>query len=468
MSLSRVPGNGARRLIYLLGVGVLASASLAACGSSGTSPTSTGSSSAAAPASTSSEPSSATGLAGATDQTPVVTSYNPAFAVKYIEGTAGPAHASEPPVEIGWVNEDAGPASDPEMTAAAKIAVQLINAKLGGIHGAPLKLVTCSTTSIEQTQQCADQFANNHAIKMIVQGQISNVGGEDTLYQAASATNKPLIIAQPNGPADDQGQGPFAFLTGGNVQWAVLDNLITSGKLGKVTKASIVYIDVPAAYGARDTVQSQLKAANISVSLVGVPPTANGPGWESAVASAGGASANVVGIIGTSDACVAVAQFLKSVHSTAKIVGPTSCFGPAVIQALGTIPNGYYSTVMSNYLIPDAVTGTNIYLGAMRQYGGPNIEVGIFAPQGFAGIMNAARFLNQIGPDKINVGSFRSAAEAFKGPAYMAPGVMQCGKIKNNPALCSSYADIYEWDNGKWLSVESSLSGNPANGANGL
>ena len=139
-----------------------------------------------------------------------------------------------------------------------------------------------------------------------------------------------------------------------------------------------------------------------------------------------------------------------------------------MIQSYGTIPNGYYSTVMSNYLIPDSITGTDIYLGAMHKYGTGTVQYGVFAPQGFAGIMNAALFLNKIGADKINSDNFRTAAQAFTGPAYMAPGPVQCGQLKNSPALCSSYANIYQWNDGKWTSVQSSLTGNPANGASGL
>jgi len=400
-------------------------------------------------------------LAEASDQVPQIAEFDPSMAVAYVGGSPEAADDELEPVRIGWVVQDAGPGASPESTSAAEAAVDFINAELGGIRGRPLELEICSAPSAEETQQCGVEFANNDDIRMIVQGP-NFVGGQESLYRSASSTDKAVIIALPSSPEEITAQGPYAFLATGGVPQEALAQLIKSGHLGDIESVTIVHLAIPAAESiARTYFEEQLSETGIDVQRVPVQATATAPEIQAAVQAAGGGTADIVIGIVAAPGCISIPQALDLLQSDALYTGVSACLAPSVIEALGGIYEGYYATTVSNYLIPDDESGTRIYLGAMQRYGTPDIRVDYLSGNAFAAIMNAARFLNEVGPDDMNEDSFRAAAEAFEGPAWMAPGPMTCGEIEGAPAMCGRGADIYGYIDGEWSSVRSTITGDP-------
>ncbi|MGH3282390.1 MAG: hypothetical protein ACRDNW_25090, partial [Trebonia sp.] len=139
----------------------------AACSSSSSS------SSSSAPAAGSAASSPAAGSGSTASPTSAGTNTSAAFAgsvtnyQKYV-GASGAANSSLSPVTIGWVNEQGGQPNQsfPEATRAAKAAVKFINAKLGGVHGHPVKLSTCFIAGVEaQGTTCGDQMVNTKGVE---------------------------------------------------------------------------------------------------------------------------------------------------------------------------------------------------------------------------------------------------------------------------------------------------------------
>ncbi|MET9969233.1 ABC transporter substrate-binding protein, partial [Streptomyces sp. NPDC006356] len=135
-------------------------------------------------------------------------------AVKYIGGKAGKATGSLSPVTIGWVNEQGGSSSTPEATAAVTAAVKLINERLGGIDGHPLKVRSCFVkSSAEEGQACAQDMYNDANVRIVLTGATSLAA--EPLHSVLGK-KKPVLGSTPSGSSDltaanayYTGAGPF-------------------------------------------------------------------------------------------------------------------------------------------------------------------------------------------------------------------------------------------------------------------
>ncbi|HXD64679.1 MAG TPA: hypothetical protein VNV17_08685, partial [Solirubrobacteraceae bacterium] len=154
-----------------LGVVALAATLMVAtgCGSSKSSST-TSSASASATSSTAAAtaPAATPGSGGAGSAS--VTNY-----LTYVDGKAGKANSSLPPVTVGWVNQQGGQQVIGALaTNGAQLAVKYINDQLGGIDGHPLVLSTCFITSAEEEgTTCAQKFLANKSISVIDVGAVA-------------------------------------------------------------------------------------------------------------------------------------------------------------------------------------------------------------------------------------------------------------------------------------------------------
>ncbi|HWV84805.1 MAG TPA: ABC transporter substrate-binding protein, partial [Capillimicrobium sp.] len=176
-----------RALLAMLCIGAAALV-LAACGDSDDD---SGTAAATAPAETAAAdtqaaaPSDEEGSGGLGEES--VTDY-----VAYVGGTAGPADESLPPVTIGWVNQEGGQEEiGAAATQGAELAVKVLNEKLGGINGHPVKLEKCFIRDAEEEgTTCAQKLVNNPDVKVIVMGGVA-IGIES--FYSTIAGKKPVI-----------------------------------------------------------------------------------------------------------------------------------------------------------------------------------------------------------------------------------------------------------------------------------
>lgn len=111
-------------------------------------------------------------------------------------GTADPP-AGEP-VRIGFVNLEGGVVSLPEIRVGAEVAVEHINADLGGVQGRPVELVTCELDlTPEKSIDCANQLVEAD-VAMVVLGIDVSIDAALPIYEAAGI---PLVGNAPFTPA---------------------------------------------------------------------------------------------------------------------------------------------------------------------------------------------------------------------------------------------------------------------------
>jgi branched-chain amino acid transport system substrate-binding protein len=170
----------------------VAALTAAGCGSSGSTSSSTPSSTSSSNSNSAANSAQGSGGAGAKS----VTNY-----LAYTGGKAGKADSSLPPVYIGWLNQQGGSqAIGPLATNGAQMAVNCINAELGGVDGHPLKLSTCFITSAEEEgTTCGQQFAANHKIDVIAEGGIA-IGIQP--FYSSIGTKTPVIAGVAVTPTD--------------------------------------------------------------------------------------------------------------------------------------------------------------------------------------------------------------------------------------------------------------------------
>ena len=183
----------------------VAAVAVAGCGSSSSSSSSQSSSAAGGGATTSAAATSST-AAGTTSASAgtgsggagaeAVTDY-----LKYVDGKAGKANASLPPVTIGWINQQGGQqAIGPLATAGAQMAVKYINAELGGVDGHPVQLKTCFITSAEEEgKTCAQQLLADKSVQVIDEGAVAI--GIQSFYSTIAGA-KPVIVGVAVTPVD--------------------------------------------------------------------------------------------------------------------------------------------------------------------------------------------------------------------------------------------------------------------------
>jgi branched-chain amino acid transport system substrate-binding protein len=423
----------------LLSAGLLAfgvAVALAACGSSSSN-------------SRTSSPASSSGdsLTTAPTSSASAPTANVKTGVSYTGGQPGRANPSASPITIGWVNsQGGGPFVFPEATVAAEIATKFVNEQLGGIGGHPLRLVTCKVAGQEADGQvCGQQMANDAAISAVALGNLFI--GNGPLYTAL-AGKKPVIGTVSTSPDDLTAHDAY-FLMGS--QSTLFGGLATYVKEGlKAKSAAVIYEAAPGADTAGFAVRDALKALGVAVKAVGYPPSATD--LSAALTAAGAQTADVVVPMVAAPGCIASYKGLQELGLQSKPVATSAlCTDPAVVGATGDLPRWSYQFT-ANPSNPAGNPQVALYDAVMQQYGGKHVNyLGGSAVSSFGEIMTIAKLLNHIGATKVSAATIRSQVKAFRGPVFLGPPSVECGKTSATPSICAdqSTAQTYLGGN-KW------------------
>jgi branched-chain amino acid transport system substrate-binding protein len=405
---------------------------LAACGSSSNSTTSTGgsTSSSGGSATTTSSGGSSAALSSAAAQ------YAP-----FTGGTAGKA-ASGTPINIGYINNEGGVPSFPDATAAAKVAVQFVNAQLGGVGGRPVKLVTCFPLNEGQGQTCAQQFLNDSSISLIVDG-VTPVGSA-SFFQTIGG-KKPVIEAVPATPNDVQAKHAYGISSGGFA--AGNDATYVANTLKAKTVGVLGASDDPGSVAAVNVLKGALQKLGVKVTVATYTTTSSD--LLPALSASGGNKNDVIYMDSVSTPnCISAAKAAQQAAITKPIVGVNACVTSVVKQALGDFPKW---TTRWNQEDPYAQGSADVkaYNTVMASYN-PKAETAGTAGTVFSAVMLAVKMLNQAGASATPA-SLESALSAFKGPAPMLPPNLKFGAIPGMPALGTLASRMYTYGgNGQW------------------
>ena len=432
-----------------LGVVAMAATLMVAtgCGSSNSSSTT---SSASASATSSSSTAAATtpaatpgsGGAGAA----AVTNY-----LTYVDGKAGKANPSLPPVTVGWVNQQGGQQVIGALaTNGAQLAVKYVNDQLGGIDGHPLVLSTCFITSAEEEgTTCAQKFLANKSISVVDVGAVAI--GIQSLYSTLG-TSKPVITGVSVTPVDSTKAN--AVILFGDVTHVLGPFGTYASQVLHAKTAALVYPDIAGITDGAAAIAASLKAAGVKVKSVAYDP--NETDLIGPLTSAGASSADLVIPYTEAGGCVDLAKGLKQLGITdaKKILSAPLCLNSQVAQGLGgDFPIWTYAIASSLYGDPTD-PGMPPYMKITAQYGQTAEAPDPWNIVSFGQMLTTARFLNQLGYSGITPSAVLAKAKAFTGPVALGAPSLQCGKYPSAPAVCNDRTQFFLYK-GKHVFVKS-------------
>lgn len=419
---------------------VVGTALAAGCGASGA--TGAGSPGGAAPAS--SQPTSAGASASAASSNPPnypVTNY-----LAYVGGKAGAADPSLSPVEIGWVNQQGG-ANDlaPEATKGAQMSVDYINQHLGGIHGHPLKLVTCFVPDkVSSAAQCGQQMANDPKVQAVAVGAVTI--GNQAMESALKPTRKPVIFGV-SANETDVSYKPGFLLFGDSLH---LEGPLATfiGKDLHAKTASIVYENVPGNSLNATVIANGLKLEHVATKEVGFDPTTTDLSGPLIAAQAQAKDVLVALVFG--DECVNVNKALQQLNITKPVVTNVTCISSSIIKGDGGVLPSWYYAVGSSLASDASDPSGAAFAKVAKLYGDQSLVSDNWITVTFSQILTIARLLNQVGPANATAARITSAMRAFKGPLLWGPPHLVCGKYTSAPSVCNDEVQFFHFANGKF------------------
>lgn len=346
----------------------------------------------------------------------------------------GAADSSLEPVKIGFVNQSEGTPSFAGPLAAAKVAVDYVNAKLGGIGGHPLELVDCNTgLDPDSNQKCAQQMVNDDSIKVVttqfvlgsdafwpVLEQAGLVGLEGTPLNTTDLTS-PAAIAYSPGPGTVVGLADYAVKALGatsltivaeanNGGQAVIDNVAAAPQLAGIDIKSVLA-------GGADTDLAGALQANPSDAYV---------------------------LVTAAGSCVQVAKALEQIGSDKPVLAVSSCSDGSVVGEVGKQVSGWYVGAPS--VLPGLIQDDpelKLFTDTMDAAGNAD-DIGLTASsQTFGQIITLWELGNQIGVDNLSRDSWKDALLGFTGPAFLGPRTLSC-LLPGLPSLCTTEMRIMQ------------------------
>ena len=332
------PATKSHRLRRLAAVALVGSIAIAACGSSSSSKPAATTTAAANPGTTAGTPTTA---ATPTTVATLATAATPATA----STTAGTDRTGQT-IKVGVVNQDSGPVPFPDFRAGAEVAIKNINDS-GGINGAKLETVSCSTSlSPESSINCANQ--------MIEAGVVLAYTGADFTAEAGlpayTEAKIPVLTTVGWGPSLETTPGVHIL---GSANGATAVGALALMQQLKLTKIALAYDNVPAAqHFAQDTVPAIAK--NMGIEVQPIPVDTAAPDFASIVATAQAGGAQAFWGIQAEPGCTAMVNAALAANFNGPIIAG-SCTD--YINAIGDKSVGTYSVLTQ--LNPDTGGGAS-------------------------------------------------------------------------------------------------------------
>lgn len=387
---------------------------------------------------------------GTTSSAPNAVDANYPSALTFLGGTADKPTGDT--VTIGWVNNEGGQPAIPEASVGMRAAVKLINEKLGGIQGHPVKISECLIVSAEEEgTKCAQQFLNDNDVNMVVAGPLQFGGAS---FYATMDGKKPVVGALAASPPDFSAKNTFF----GNSQLALIAGIAHYTEQYLMPKTvTIVNPDSPSANAFIQQLIPLFEDAGIEVKAVTFPSTATDL-LSTVVAGKAASSDAVVGIVFGSQ-CASLAKALEQGGAKdVPVVTLGLCYDKSVKEANGDYPEWDYAFPNEAELDPNSVNARE-YLAALAQYAPKDAPQGAFAEMGFGGLIMAAKVLNQAGPTA-STDKIVSTIKGLSGPQYLNGPDFKCGQTPAVPTTCAAAVRMYgyrgadKWSDltdGKWI-----------------
>jgi branched-chain amino acid transport system substrate-binding protein len=370
------------------------------------------------------------------------------MALKFTGGKAGKADAGLKPVEIGFVNQSGSTPAYPEYIGAATAAVKLINDRLGGIDGHPVKLVKCIVQTEEDGQKCAAEFLANPNMHIANFSLASN--GNASFYKTVGG-KFPVIVSVAASGADYTTPHVYELDGGGD---GVLNALSANANAQGAKTVAIISSDNPAGKFATGKVLiPQLSKLGIKSKAIYISDTATTPDFTSALQAGGAATADLVVLIPPgAPQCVSTFDAMKQLGIKKDVVTTYSCYGDPMPAHTGGGPAGWNMFGFgTNQRIDNPQT--KLFKGAMDAAGQSKDTYVGSTFKTFGDLLAITRWGNNLGFDKISSAGFEKQINAWTGPAFMIPGAIHCGHHPVYVGICGDSAEGSTYRDGTWQSL---------------
>jgi branched-chain amino acid transport system substrate-binding protein len=366
--------------------------------------------------------------------------------VSYVKGKRGKADPKKSKIYIGWVNQQGGQVVIGGLaTAGAQLAVRYINDVLGGIGGHPVALVQCFVKSNEEEgTTCGQKLVNDKRISVIATGAVAT--GAQSLF-ATIRGKKPVVTGVATTPVDGAqknavvlfGDAPHILLPFGNYAKNVL----------KAKTAAVIYPNAVGVADAGQVIAAGLKAAGINTKQVGY--TQGQTDLTAPLTAAGATTADFIAPYGTASDCANQAKSMQQLGITdsRKIMTAPLCLNSQVIEALGDWSKWTYAIASSLYG-DKTDKGMPAYDAVIKRYRAQKNAPDPWHIVAFSELLTTARFLNEVGADKITPARVLARAKAFRGPLALGAPKLQCGKYKDAPGICNDMFQAFTYE-GKFV-----------------
>jgi len=402
-------------------------------------------------------------VAGNASSRPPVPASSLKAALAYTHGKLGAADNSLSPLYVGWVSDETAITGHAGNTAGVVAAINLINKNLGGVHGHPLKLVSCPiTTSDAQGATCAQLMLNRSNVPVVGEGEL--LTGESSFIGTMNG-QKPVVSIFTHGKGGD----PNTFYLDGAIQGQIA-SVTYLANIVKAKNVSIIGPDIPGVAQILGMFKALFATLGVSSTVVTYPNAATD--ITAAIAASGASSSDGLFVVGsTADECIAMAKAFTQLGINKPTVSLPECLEPAVKDALGDWPKWTYVYTSKNPAAPYAKNGEMAaFKSAMASYSNPADEQAGFAPLSFGLMLTIDKWMNELGPSNVSSATLAQKAAAFTGPMYLGDSKLVFGQAPF-PAIGSIRALFYtykgnnqfnEVSNGQWICPPVTASGCPS------
>lgn len=355
---------------------------------------------------------------------------------------ATPSEVSGQAVTIGFLGGDAAGLGNPSLDPAARAAVAYENS-IGGVHGRPLKVVTCDDEGTpESVTSCANIFLSD---KVLAVGTRLTTN-EPQILTPLAAKGIPFVTQVPTGPS-------FASPDAIAVSPVPITGLLAAGLYGSehgLDSSVVVFPNSPASQQIVDLIVPMYKQLGVQFSdqLVN-PGTAD---LTPAISAATRTNPKTITITGGNAFCVSGLKAAKAIGYHGKVF-VAACAGPEFVKAAGSLLNGTIGLEADTYAMTPSARAT--YIGAMKKYARGVDPAADLAPVAFSTISLIASVLRTLPTSSPYTSSaLLSAMKGLKDYTYPFDFQMpltcdgSVTTISQFKSICSTQLPYYTYKNG--------------------
>jgi ABC-type branched-subunit amino acid transport system substrate-binding protein len=290
--------------------------------------------------------------------------------------------ATGEPVKVVAIIDESTAASltYPTLRAGMKMAADYINAHGGlGGSGRPVTVDFCPTQFDPNVEaQCANKAVNDSSVIATV-ANISNFS--DTINPILEKAPMASVAPQPYSANDGQSQIAFPVNAGYLVSSAAMATELAD--VGKAKKISVIYVNVPAAVAAEQTVEDALKSRGLQVNNK-VPIDIGTADVSPQTAQLLSNGTDGIALLTDPQTASKVVAAARTQGSQVAFATNIDAFTPEVLQSMGSQAEGLY--VSGLFAFDDIQQpGVQEFVAALKQYGNPK-DSDDFSKQAWVGM----------------------------------------------------------------------------------